>query len=374
LAEPGARHGAVPSFAALYGRPSEIVASAPGRVNLIGEHTDYNDGFVLPSPVPQRTTVELARRDDLEARAWSSGIGGEVAGYRLGGEARGRGWLDYVQGVTFALASAGLRVPGFDARITSDVPLGAGLSSSAALEVALLRALRQAFALPLDDVTIARLGQRAENELVGAPVGIMDQMASSLASTESALFLDTRSLSYEILPLIAAAELCVVDSGVPHSHAAGEYRVRRAECERAAWLLGVSALRDLSVADLDRMARVLPDLLLRRARHVVTENERVLAAAAALRAGDMAALGRLFDASHASMRDDYEVSAPPVDLLVEIARAASRVAGARLTGGGFGGAVVILAERGAGRSVAERVASAYRARSGLTPMVLLPTG
>jgi galactokinase len=361
------------SFEALFGRAPEIVASAPGRVNLIGEHTDYNDGYVLPAAIPQRTTMELARRGDRVARVWSAGMGGDAVEYPLGREETRGTWLDYVQGVTYALGEEGLSVPGFDLRITSDVPLGAGLSSSAALEVALLRALRDAFALPIDDVRIARLGRRAENELVGAPVGIMDQMAASLANTESALFLDTRSLAYALVPIPHEVELCVIDSAVPHSHAAGEYRTRRAECEQACAILGVPALRDLGVADLDRMERALPDRLFRRARHVVTENDRVLAATAALRAGDAAALGKLFVASHASMRDDYEVSVPPVDLLVDLACAEPDAFGARLTGGGFGGAIVIAARRGAGKDLAARVARSYAAQSGLSPRVLVPS-
>ena len=363
-----------PSFADLFGRAPDVVASAPGRVNLIGEHTDYNEGYVLPTAIPQRTQVELAPRDDDTARVWSADVESDAspARYVLGEEARGRGFLDYVQGITRALREAGLVVPGFDVRIASEVPVGAGLSSSAALSVSLLRALRAAFGLPLDDVGIARLGQRSENDLVGAPVGIMDPMASSLASTESALFLDTRSLAYELVPIPSTIELVVIDSGVPHSHATGEYRARRADCERACALLGISSLRDLAVASLARVAPLLPELLLRRVRHVVTENARVLAAVAALRSGDVAALGPLFAASHTSMRDDYEVSAPPVDALVDLASAEPDVLGARLTGGGFGGSVVIVARRGSGREVGERVARAYDASSGFTSRVLVP--
>ncbi|MFT3767006.1 MAG: galactokinase [Minicystis sp.] len=364
-----------PSFRDLFGRDPDVAASAPGRVNLIGEHTDYNDGWVLPAAIPQRTHVELARRGDDTALVWSANVGAEddPQSYVLGAEAPGRGFLDYVQGVTRVLRDEGISVPGYNLRIASDVPVGAGLSSSAALEVALLRALREAFSLPLDDVQIAKLGRRTENEFVGAPVGIMDQMAASLANTESALFLDTRTLGYELVPIPSSIELVVIDSAVPHSHVAGEYRTRRAACEEASALLGVTALRDLGTRDLDRMSRILPDLLFRRARHVITENERVIAAVAALRSGDVGTLGQLFYASHASMRDDYEVSVPPVDLLVELARSEPDVAGARLTGGGFGGSVVILAKQGAGRGIAARVAAAYEARSGLTPRVLVPS-
>jgi len=253
--------------------------------------------------------------------------------------------------------------------VTSGVPVGGGLSSSAALEVSLLRALRAAFGLALDDVAIARVGRRAENDFVGAPVGIMDQMASSLADETTALFLDTRSLAFERLPLPPDVELCVIDSGVPHDHVAGEYRVRRAECERAAAGLGVRELRDVTDPAL---TRGLTPPLDRRARHVVAENGRVLAAAACLRARDAAGLGALFDASHASLRDDFEVSVPDVDRLVGLAQADAEVLGARMTGGGFGGAIVALVRRGSARAVAERVRAAYDAGGRPRARVLIP--
>jgi galactokinase len=236
--------------------------------------------------------------------------------------------------------------------------------------VALVRALREAYGLALDDVALAQIGQRAENEFVGARVGIMDQMAASLATADTALFLDTRDLAYERLPL-PTADLVVLDSGVKHAHAGGDYNQRRAECERAAALLGVAQLRDLSLADLPRVA-VLPAPLDRRARHVVTENARVLDAVAALRVGDPARLGALFRASHTSQRDDYAVSIPEIDLLVTLAEREPAIYGARLTGGGFGGSVVMLARAGAGRAAAERIAAAYAAQSGRAPAILLP--
>jgi galactokinase len=358
----------VSDFHALFGRAPSVTASAPGRVNLIGEHTDYNGGFVLPVPLPQRTVVELAPRADRAVRAWSAAAP-ERLEYIAGAEAPGRGWLDYVQGVTAALAGARHPLSGFDFRITSDVPIGAGLSSSAALEVAVLRALRDAFGLPLDDLALALVAQRAENEFVGARTGVMDQMAASLGEPGKALFVDTLTLAHESLPLPPGVELVVVDSGVSHAHASGQYNVRRGECEAACRLLGVPNLR--AVADLSH--RQLREPLARRVRHVVTENARVLAAVEALRAGDAHTLGALLAASHASMRDDYEVSTPEVDALVEIAQADADVLGARLTGGGFGGAVVILARAATGSAVAARVARAYTDRTRRRPTVILPT-
>jgi galactokinase len=369
------RPEAGPSFADLFGRPSEIEASAPGRVNLIGEHTDYNGGFVLPLAIPQRTRVELARRSDATVRAWSAEIGAAAApeSYALGEESHRGDWLDFVQGVTDILRKEGCGIGGCDLRISSEVPLGSGLSSSAALEVALLRAFVQAFSLTLTDVRIALLGQRVETDFVGVPVGVMDQMAASLADSAHALFLDTRSLAYESVPLPRSAELVVIDSAIPHDLATGEYRTRRRECEEAAKLLGVAQLRDLAATDLPRIAR-LPAPLDRRARHVVTEDDRVLAAVEAMRQGDLPALGKLLDASHASLRDDYEVSVPDVDRLVELAREEEAVYGARMTGGGFGGSIVALARKGAGRQAGERIVERYRKETGRKGRLLVPEG
>jgi galactokinase len=359
-------------FASLFGRRSTVEAQAPGRVNLIGEHTDYNGGYVLPTAIPQRTHVEMAPRSDHTVSVWSGAVTPAAArSFELGAETPARDWLDYVKGVTWVLGKQGYVLQGFDARIETSVPLGSGLSSSASLSVSLMRALRTAFALELDDVTIARIGQRAENEFVGAHVGIMDPMAASLADEGTALFLDARSLEYRRIPLPAGADLVVLHSGVVHRHAAGDYNTRRRECEEACALLGVRQLRDLTVADLPRVSQ-LPDPLKRRARHVITENDRVLAAVAAMQNGDLQGLEELFYASHASMRDDYEVSIPEIDLIVELARADPRIYGARLTGGGFGGSVVMLARAGTGRAAAEQIARLYARRSGQSPKVLVP--
>lgn len=347
--------------------------SAPGRVNLIGEHTDYNGGFVLPAAIPQRTGVELARRPDRLIEVWSANMGpaGEMRTYALGEEAPDGTWIDYVKGITLILSARGLPVSGASMRIESAVPEGSGLSSSAALEVSVLRGLRQAFGLELDDVQLAALGQQAENEFVGAPVGIMDQMAAALADETHALFLDTRSLVFERVALPADAELVVINSGIAHRHAGGDYRTRRAECERAAAALGVPQLRDAGAGDLPRVNGLTPPLD-RRARHVITENERVLAAVRALRDGDLRRLGALFRESHQSMRDDYDVSIPEINLLVRLADAHEAVYGARLTGGGFGGSIVALARSGSGRAIAEAVVRDYERQTGRKGTVLVP--
>lgn len=343
-------------------------------MNLIGEHTDYNGGFVLPMALPQRTHVELTPRADGFVRAWSDGAppGQRHAEFTLGTERSGRGWVDYIQGVTATLRRDGHQFLGFELRARSDVPPGSGVASSAALTVALLRAMREAWRLDLDDVQLALVAQRAENEFVGARVGVMDPLVASLGDDQAALFVDTRSLAYERVPLPAGAELAVIHSGLPHRHATGEYNARRAQCEDACELLGVAQLRDLTAADLPRLAG-LPDRISRRARHVVTENARVLAAVDAMRAGNLGRLGQLFDESHRSMRDDYEVSTPEIDLLVELAWAQPGVYGARLTGGGFGGSIVVIAARGSGQTVADRIVANYLARTSHAARILMPT-
>lgn len=345
-----------------------FVADAPGRVNLLGEHTDYNDGFVLPMAIPQRTRATLTKRADRRVAVRSANIEGERV-FELGKEHRERAYVDYVQGVTSMLAADGHHLSGFELHIASDVPIGGGLSSSAALMVAVLRALRQAFALPLDDLALAKVAHRAETQFVGAPVGMLDQLACSLADERNALFLDTRSLTFEKVELPAAIELVIIDSAIAHDHASGDYRVRRAECERAAELLSVRKLRDLPE---DASLDALPEPLRRRVRHVMTENARVHEGVAAMRSGDVARLGRLFLASHTSMRDDYEVSTRDVDTLVELAASDASVLGARMTGGGFGGAIVGVARRGEARAAGERIVERYVRATGHAGRLLVP--
>jgi galactokinase len=381
------------TFEVLFGRPFTISARAPGRVNLIGEHTDYNSGFVLPTTIPQVTNVQLAPSENDIVRAWSLNAHGDAEhaqqnssqqndargdltdglSYRLGEEQRRHDWLDFIQGITQVLRSEGHRISGFDVRIESTVPMGSGLSSSAALEISLLRALREAFRLPLTDTDLARIGQRAENELVGAPVGIMDQMVCSLGEPGHALFLDTASLSYQLVPLPPSVDLIVIDSQIRHQHSSGDYRTRRSECEQACAVLQVERLRDVDPVSLDLSdtLEALPTPLGRRARHVVNENRRVLQMVDALRHERLDECGRLLYEGHVSLRDDYEVSVPEVDQLVEIAISQEGVYGARMTGGGFGGAIVALARAGAGREAGRAIAQRYRDETGAIASVLV---
>jgi galactokinase len=341
----------------------EVIGEAPGRVNLLGEHTDYNDGFVLPIAIPQKTRVAMRRRDDGVFELHATALDRRV---RFSfDDPPTEHFASYVYGCLFEARAIGLEVPALDIRVDSDVPMGVGLSSSAALEVATLRALRELTHQPLDDVRLAQLAQRAEIEHAGVRCGIMDQMAASLADTERALLLDTRSLERRLVPLPPDSAVLVLDSGIARTLADSGYNERRAECERAARRLGVASLRDVSdVASLDR----LPEALRRRARHVVTENARVLAA---VDSGDAHEFGRLMNASHASLRDDYEVSVPALDRLVELLQEHPEVYGARLTGAGFGGACVALCRPAALRAVAQAVIDDY-AEEGYDGEMLVP--
>jgi galactokinase len=359
------------TFEELFGSRPQVSTHAHGRVNLIGEHTDYNDGFVLPAALPLRTQVELAVRNGRDVRAWTTSFPDRPPlTFPLDVAVAEGDWADYVRGMVWALNGRQFDC-GLDIRIESSVPLGSGLSSSAALLISVARAVREALTLGLDDVQLAVLARKAETDFVGAPVGIMDQMACSLADTSAALFIDTRTLAYAKVALPAGTELLVINSGVRHSHSAGDYRIRRDECHRAARMLKVAALRDVDVKDL-RTVESLPDPLNRRARHVVTENARVLAAVEALKAGDVTEVGRLFRASHASMRDDFEVSVPAVDALVESTCGNEGVYGARLTGGGFGGAIVALTQSGTARAIGETVVAEHSRRFPHRATVVVP--
>ncbi|MEO3789055.1 galactokinase [Nonomuraea sp. B10E15] len=358
----------VEAFRAAYGASPETVWHAPGRVNLIGEHTDYNDGFVLPFAVPWGVTAAITPRADATIRLLSlQADGGPLT---LAGHEESTGWTRYVVGV---LAMLGDRVSGADIAIDGDVPQGAGLSSSAALEVAVASALNDLHGLGLTPMEIALLGQKAENDFVGMPCGIMDQAASALCEEGHALFLDCRSLASRTIPLDLASHglaMLIIDTQVHHEHAGGEYAKRRAECESAARKLGVPALRD--VTDLPAALGLLQGDERRRTMHVVTENHRVEALIGLLRAGAVTEIGALLNASHLSLRDQYEVSSPELDVAVEAAvRGGAR--GARMTGGGFGGSAIALVPVDRLDRVQESVAAAYAERGFQAPRFLPAT-
>ncbi len=356
---------AADTFGEIYRRRPDGIWAAPGRVNLIGEHTDYNDGFVLPLALPHTCRVAAARRDDGELRLHSS-AGDGVVRLDLAALEPGRpgpaGWAAYPAGVAWAMREAGAAVDGADLHVDSDVPTGAGLSSSAALEVATALALDGLYGLGLDAPRLARLAQRAENDFVGVPCGIMDQMASACCTQGHALFLDTRDLSTRQVPLDLAAEgltLLVVDTRVKHALGDGAYAQRRAGCEEGARRLGVPALRDVCVHALPAELKRIDDPVTRAlVRHVVTENERVRQVIGLLEAGGVRAVGPVLTAGHASLRDDFAVSCPELDLAVEAAVAAGAL-GARMTGGGFGGSAIVLTEEAAAWEVGKAVKAAF---------------
>jgi galactokinase len=358
-----------------FGITAQVEASAPGRVNLIGDHTDYNDGFVLPLALPQVTTVEMTpcNDDQVVVTTLHGTDQAETCRYRLGEERPQGTWGDHVQGMTRLLHQERRRIKGFQALIRSRVPMGSGLSSSAALQVALLRALRLAFRLDLDDRTIAEFGHHVETQFVGAPahVGIVDLLACSIGQPDAALFLDARDRSWRHVPLPDTADLIVIHSGIGQPHADAYRSARQQECAHAAAALGVASLRDLGLADLACLDP-LPDIYRRRARHVISENARVLAAVSALLDDDIIGLGSLLLESHRSMRDDYQITVPEIDLLVDLLRFEPSIYGARMTGGGCGGPVVALAEPGRGGIVARKIARRYAEQSGRQPAIVLP--
>jgi len=360
------------SFRRAFGRPAQLVAEAPGRVNLIGEHTDYNEGHVLPLAIDRTVAVAGARREgDVRARALDCGEEDEFPPEGVA-PAPGGGWRNYVRGVAWALGEAGHRLRGLDLAFTGDVPAGAGLSSSAALEVALAAAFAAASGFSLERRELALLAQRAENGFVGVQCGIMDQLSAVFGREGHALLIDCRSLEVEPLPLALeerGAAIVVVDSAVRRSLGDSAYNERRRECAVAAAALGAPTLRDVTAQALEARRAELPETLYRRARHVATEEARVAAAALALRRGDLEALGRLLYESHDSLRDDFQVSCPETDLLVELAAGVEGVLGARLTGAGFGGCTVNLVRTSALESFRRAVTETYRTRTGLAAEV-----
>ncbi|MFC8792146.1 galactokinase [Streptomyces cinereoruber] len=361
-------------FQSLYGTAPDGVWAAPGRVNLIGEYTDFNDGFVLPLALPHTAVAAVSRRDDGVLRLHSADVDGGIV--QLDTDTleplSGGGWAAYPAGVVWALREAGHPVTGADLHLASTVPTGAGLSSSAALEVVTALALNDLFGLGLSRPELARIAQRAENAFVGVPCGIMDQMASACALEGHALHLDTRDLSHRQVPFDPAAEgltLLVVDTRVKHALGDGAYAERRAGCEAGARALGVRALREVDAARLpDALARLDDETVRRYVRHVVSDNARVERTIALLDAGDPRAVGPVLTEGHASLRDDLRVSCPELDLVVEAVNAAGAL-GARMTGGGFGGSAVVLVENDRAEKVAAAVEEAFAAAGHAAPGV-----
>ena len=357
-------------FEDAFGAAPDGVWQAPGRVNLIGEHTDYNEGFVLPFAIDKTAKVAVRLRGDSTVRLLSTFGDQGMVDAELAGLAPGsgtKGWGKYPLGVAWALQQRGITVPGFELLLDSDVPLGAGLSSSHAIECAVISALNELLGAGLSAEEMVLATQQAENGFVGAPTGIMDQSASLRGSRGKAVFLDCRDQSVQLVPFDAEAAglvLLVIDTKVSHSHADGGYASRRASCELGARLMGVPALRDLALEQLDDAARVLDDTTFRRVRHVVTENARVLETVKRLATDGAGSIGGFLDASHASMRDDFEISCPELDLAVDTARANGAI-GARMTGGGFGGSAIALTPVGLGQQVRDAVVRSF-AEAGYT--------
>jgi galactokinase len=346
-----------------------FIVRAPGRVNLIGEHTDYNDGFVLPMAIDRALWIALQARHDRRVLCHALDLDQTTEFPLEGIEHTDAGWAEYLKGVAWALQGAGFSLRGWQGVLAGDVPLAAGLSSSAALEMATARAFGAVSDLPWEAARMAKLGQRAENEWVGVNCGIMDQMISAAGVAGHALLIDCRSLETQPVPLPPDTVVVVLDTATRRGLVDSAYNERRAQCEDVARFFGVPALRDVSLEEFRARAEELDDLPRRRARHVITENARTLRAAGAMRRGDAVEMGQLMDASHTSMRDDFEISSDELNAMVTCARREGACYGARMTGGGFGGCAVALVRADAAHAFADTVAAAYQAATGLKPNV-----
>jgi galactokinase len=370
------RNELLQSFQARYSRQPRIFR-APGRVNLIGEHTDYNDGFVFPMALDRYTAVAISARADRTIAVHSVNINDEITFSLDDNHSRRGHWSDYIAGIAHMLEKSGYGLPGADLLVNSDVPVGAGLSSSAALEISSALAFLGLIGKQLPGAQLAKLGQAAENQFVGMNCGIMDQFISVHGQADHALFLDCRSLDFQQVPLPSdQSRIVVCNTMVKHELGASEYNNRRRECEEGVRLMQshwpeIHALRDLTLAEFDGVKMELPAIVSKRCRHVISEDERVLASIKSLQSGDLASFGMLMNESHDSLRDDYEVSCQELDAMVEIARAADGCLGARMTGGGFGGCTVNLVELGSVDSFCRQVSAGYRDRTGLTPAIYI---
>ena len=356
----------VQAFEQYCGGQPVFIVQAPGRVNLIGEHTDYNDGFCLPMAIDRATWIALRPRDgEMAVRALDMDDAATLALDALPRD--GASWRRYVAGVAWALQQNGYTLSGWEGVLRGDVPIGSGLSSSAALELAVARAFAAVSGFEWQPTRMAQIAQQTENRWLGLQSGIMDQLISANGVAGHALLMDCRTLSLSPVPLPAGTAVVVMDTKTPRGLVNSAYNQRRAECERAAEVLGVAALRDADLTDLEQAADRLDAVVFRRARHVISENERTLRAAEAMRAGDAAALGRLMNASHDSLRDDYEVTSHTLDTMVNSARRQSGCLGARMTGAGFGGCAIALVRQADVTPFMANVAREYEQTTGLTP-------
>ena len=363
------RQDVVAGFEEAYGSAPSGIWSAPGRVNLIGEHTDYNEGFVLPLAIDRWVRIAARPRSDGRVTVHSVDLNDEGS-FSLGGQGEpSREWIDYVRGIAWALQDAGRTLTGFDAVLSGDVPVGAGLSSSAALEMAAARAFAAVSGFEWEPVAMARAGQRAENLWMGVNCGIMDPLVSVGGQAGHAILIDCRSLGMQPVPLPKDVSVVVLDTTTRRQLVGSEYNERRDQCAKAAAACGASSLRDVDPAQLEASRGAMDEATFRRARHVVSENERTLRAAEAMRASDAALLGRLMNESHRSLRDDFEVSTRALDAMVESARSAPGCHGARLTGAGFGGCVVALVDRQRLHGFVPHTVALFTAATRLVPAV-----
>ncbi len=356
-------------FAKCYGEPPRWVVRAPGRVNLIGEHTDYNDGFVLPLAIDRAIWIALRPRDDGQVSVYSIDFN-QTKEFSLDNLTDEKsGWIEYIKAVAWSLQEAGLEPSGWEGILVGDVPLGAGLSSSAALEMAAARAFAAVGNFDWDPAGMAKLGQRAENQWIGVRCGIMDQLISAAAVADHALLIDCRSLQTRPVPMPSGVAIAVLDTATSRGLVDSAYNERRSQCESAAEFFQVNALRDADLELFEQLAHELDETVKRRALHVITENDRTLQAVEAMCRGELAALGTLMNKSHQSLRDDYEVSSNALDTMVECATAHDACYGARMTGAGFGGCAVALIDASAADEFAVKIAVDYQQKTGRTPAV-----
>ena len=363
------RSRVVDEFCRRYGMKPAIVTRAPGRVNLIGDHTDYNDGFVLPMAIDREVWIAVRPRDDRRVAVHSLDFDEDASFALDDGSARTGGWVEYVRGVAWALEENGRPTRGWEGVAAGDVPVGAGLSSSAALELAAARTFAAVTGSVWQPVAMARLAQRAENEWVGVNCGIMDQLISAAGATGHAVLIDCRSLEMRSVRIPDSAAVVVLDTGTRRGLVESAYNERRSQCEQAAHFFGVPALRDVDLVTFESRQEELDPVTRRRAAHVIGENARTVLAAELLERGDLWAVGALMDRSHASLRDDFEVSRPELDTMVQLAQNEEGCFGARMTGAGFGGCAVALVDRGRAATFARNVARAYTEAVGLQPAV-----